>query len=832
MRSLLPLLLALGLAAQGPAPWRIRTLAGGTAAGDGGRAAEASIRYLQGVVADADGNVYFTDADDHRLRRIDPSGVVSTLAGAGFAGYSGDGGLARQALLNTPYGLCLSPLGDLIFADLGNARVRRISRDGRIDTIIGGGVRPLPIGTQALNPLEVKLIAPRNVLATRAGSIFVSEFGANSILEVRADGMIRTVATGVTAPTGLAVDADGSLLFLDSGRATLRRLRPDGRIDTLLAASPAMPLERPLGLAVRRDQSLLIADTRGDFLWQRDALGNVSNFPPGGRDVALDPLGNIFTAGGPWLRKLNLLGLTDILIGNAYSTYRGDGGPAANARLNLPQAAVADSKGNLYFSDTANHRVRRVSPDGVISTVAGFGEPAFRGDGGPAIEAGLNTPTYLAVDAYDNIYVSDTGNHRVRAFTPGGAIQTFAGNGRNEYSNDNIFATQASIAGPAGLAIDEAGNIYVAERNQNRVRRFAPGGRVVTVAGNALRGNSGDNYDALLSSLNSPGAVALDSQSNLYIADQGNNAIRVVTPSTGRIRTLLSDLKRPEGLAVSPNGTLYFSESQRHTVQQLSPSGERTVIAGRPADNGFNGDSFDATLATLNEPAGLALLPNGTLAIADRLNHRIRLAEASVEIVLPILQIHRVVHAATFQDSSLVPGLLMTLLTDQIAQPELAEITLDGIAAPISFANSTQVNFQVPYAIAGRTQASLEFRVGGALRFKSILKVIGAAPAFFEVPGSAGLVNPNTVRSGDVLALTATGEGLLREQDGINVPYLGCAVSIGGVDAEILYAGAPLGSPGPIQINLRVPNALRGVLPITLRIGSYTNPKSQFILVD
>lgn len=837
MRSIFALWFALNLVAQPPPPWRIRTFAGGTEAGDGGRASDASIRYLQGVATDDRGNLYFSDADDHRLRQIDSSGVITTLAGDGLPGFSGDGGPATRARLNTPYGLSISPLGDLIFADLGNARVRRISRSGQIDTIVGGGTRSLATLVQGVNPLEVKLIAPRNVLAAKSGSIYISEFGANRLLELRSDGTLRAIPihpTEISAPTGLALDAEGNLLFLDSGHAALRRLRQDGRTDIVVSSSTVMPLERPLGLALRRDQSIVIADSRGDYLWQRDAVGNITKFSPGGRDVAVDLLGNLITAGGTWLRRLNLSGLTEILIGNSYSTYRGDGGPALAARLNLPQGVAADSKGNVFFCDSGNHRVRRIAVDGTIATVAGFGEPSFRGDGGLATEAGLNTPTYLAIDAFDVVFVSDSANHRIRAFSPGGVIQTVAGTGRNEFSNDNLFATQASVAGPAGLAFDSSGNLYVAERNQNRIRRFAVGGRIATVAGNGLRGNSGDNQDALLASLNSPGAIAVDAQANIYIADQGNNAIRIVTQATGRIRTLLSDLKSPEGLAVSASGTLFFSEAQRHTVQQLSLSGDRSILAGRADENGFNGDAGIATAMALNEPSGLAMLPGGGLVIADRLNQRVRIAEAPAELIAPIVQAYKVVHAATFLETSIAPGLLLTLITDRIVQPELAEITLDSIAAPISYASPTQINFQVPYAIAGRTQVTLEFRVGGALRYRSTLKVVGAAPAFFEIPGGDGLVSATASHAGDIVTLSATGEGLLRELDGLNVPYLGCSVQIGGVEAELLYVGTALGSPGPIQINLRIPQGirLRGQVPIVLRIGAYTNPKAQVIAVE
>ncbi len=826
-------------------PWKMRTIAGGTDAGDGGRASDASIRFLQGVATDALGNVYVSDADDHRVRRVDRSGLITTLAGDGLPGFSGDAGPSSRSKVNTPYGLTVNAVGDLIFADLGNARVRKISRNGQIETIVGGGTREIPAAGQLIPPKEVRLIAPRNVLATASGTLFISDFGANRVLELRSDGSLTSLpltAMELNSPAGLALDAEGNILVADSGNARVRRIRRDGRVDILAAASKEMPLERPVGLARRSDGSLLIADTRGDFLWQLDAQGKSTILPPGGRDVAVDPFGNIVTAGSTWLRRVNPQGLIEILIGNNFATYRGDGGPALAARLNRPVGIAADSKGNLYFTDTGNHRVRCVRPDGSILTVAGSGEAGFRGDGGLATQASLNTPTYLAVDAFDNVYVSDTGNQRLRVFVPGGSIQTVAGTGRNEFSGDGGLAIQTSLAAPSGLALDREGNLYVAERGHNRVRRFAPGGRVATVAGSSIRGNSGDGQDALIARLNSPGAIAVDGQGTLYIADTGNQSIRIVEPVSGKIRTLLRDLLNPEGLTVAPNGTLFFSESQRHRVQQITLSGDVSIIAGRTGENGFNADAGDATALTLNEPAGLALMPDGNLVVADRLNNRLRRIEPPAEIVVSNLQSGRIVHAASFAEGPAAPGQLLSLLTGELSRPDQAEVTVDSMAAPISYAGKTQVNFQMPYAVAGRTRVSVELRVGGALIHRLPVDVVGAVPAFFESSGLIVAVRPDgtlnsdatPARSGDVLTLYGTGEGLLREAAGLQVPFLPTSLEVGGIPAEILYAGAAPAFSGLLQVNLRVPEGvrLRGRVPVTLKVGAFQNPKSQAIVLQ
>ncbi|MCX6612243.1 MAG: hypothetical protein NTW74_15495 [Acidobacteria bacterium] len=294
MRYCLLLSFAASLLAQ-PA-WKMRTIAGGTEAGDAGRASDASIRFLQGVATDSLGNVYISDADDHRVRRVDRSGLITTLAGDGLPGFSGDAGPGSRSRVNTPYGLTVTPTGDLIFADLGNARIRRISRNGQIETIVGGGTREIPAAGQFIPPKEVRLIAPRNVLASPSGSLFISDFGANRVLELRSDGSLTSLpltAVELNSPAGLALDAEGNILVADSGNARVRRIRRDGRVDILAAASKEMPLERPVGLARRSDGSLLIADTRGDFLWQLDVQGKSTILPPGGRDVAVDPFGSI-----------------------------------------------------------------------------------------------------------------------------------------------------------------------------------------------------------------------------------------------------------------------------------------------------------------------------------------------------------------------------------------------------------------------------------------------------------------------------------------------------------------------------------------------------------
>lgn len=842
-----------------PTPWRLSTLAGGTEAGDGGPAAQASLRFLQGLALDGQGNIFLADADDHRVRRIDPQGFIRSVAGDGLPGFLGDGEASPRARLNTPYGLAVTLPGDLYIADLGNARVRRVTPDGRIDTAAGGGTAPLPTMGQFLPARSVRLGAPRNVLAAPNGSVYISDFAANAILELRPDGLLTTLSNAPgdwNSPAGMALERSGNLLVADSGSARIRRLvlsdaRTLLRIETLYQSTPAMPLERPTALALQPNGTLLIADTRGDYLWRIDPQGSRSTIFPGGRDIALDSFGNIYTAHGSWLRRLNAANLIEILIGNTFASFRGDTGSATAARLNFPSGLARDSQGSFFFSDTNNHRIRRISPDGTISTVAGMGEQGFRGDGGLATQAFLNSPTHLAIDSFDNVYFSDAGNHRVRVFSPGGLIQSIAGTGRPEASSDGIPAQLASLHTPSGLAFDDKNNLYVAERGLHRVRRFSPSGIISTYAGNGLRGAFGDQGQALLASLNAPSGLALDETGNLYIADSGNSQIRIVDKASGRIRLLSNEFQGVEALAVRGD-FVFATDTRRHRIGVFkpglpgAPATPMEWIAGRSGENGFNAESGDATSLLLNDPAALFLNPDGSLLVADRLNHRIRLLTPPASLNFnqsnaPI----RLSHAATGQPGPLAPGLLFNLSSESILSTDFLEVTLDGFPARILSAQPANLNLQVPEAVAGRPHLSLELRQGGALLGSLLVNQQAANPAFFEVPNSPGEVLAQTengsfvsaiqpARPGDTLTFYGTGDGLRTLLDGLTVPLLPLQVEINGLRVPTLYAGAAPGIAGVFQINLRLPDSLRaaGRATIRLRSGAFSNPSSQTLWIQ
>ena len=292
------------------------------------------------------------------------------------------------------------------------------------------------------------------------------------------------------------------------------------------------------------------------------------------------------------------------VAGTGIAGFGGDGGPAKLAMLNQPEGVAVDASGNLYIADTDNNRIRKISPNGIITTVAGTGIAGFSGDGGPASQAQLNHPEGVAVDASGNLYIADTGNNRIRKISPDGIITTVAGNGIAGFSGDNGPASQAQLNQPEGVAVDASGNLYIADTDNDRIREVRTDGVIVTIAGDA--GFSGDGGPASQAQLNHPEGVAVDASGNLYIADTGNNRIRKISPN-GIITTVAGNgtpaiLNAPTGIAVSASGNLYIADTGNNRILVVDPSGRITTLVSA------NG---------LNQPAGIAVNPVGGLFISS-----------------------------------------------------------------------------------------------------------------------------------------------------------------------------------------------------------------------
>ena len=297
-----------------------------------------------------------------------------------------------------------------------------------------------------------------------------------------------------------------------------------------------------------------------------------------------------------------------------------------------------DNDGNLYIADTSNHRIRKVTTSGVISTVAGDGTAGFAGDGGPATAARLNNPIGMALDSSGNLYVGDTYNNRIRKVTASGVISTVAGDGMAGFAGDSGMATAARLNLPTGVALDDDGNLYVADNWNQRIRKVTASGVISTVAGDGTAGFAGDSGPATAAQLNYPNDVAVDGSGNLYIADTGNERIRKVD-AAGTITTVAGDgtegfagdggpataaqLNGPQGVAVDGTGNLYIGDRSNNRIRKVTASGTITTIAGTGAAD-FAGDGGPALQAQLNTLIGVALDRSGNLYVADTNNHRIR----------------------------------------------------------------------------------------------------------------------------------------------------------------------------------------------------------------
>ncbi len=438
--------LATVAAAQPAGEWTIETVAGGGdlgELGDGGPAVYADIRKPQGVALDAAGNLYITDSGNHLIRKVDAAGVISTIAGdgrreRGVGAFGGDGGAATAAQFNWPEGLALDAAGNLYIADAGNHRIRKVDAAGVISTIAGDGT--WWFGGDGGAATAAQLAWPQVMALDAAGNLYIADYYNHRIRKVDAAGVISTVAGG-----GTEEEFGG-----DGGAAT------------------AAQLNRPTGVALDAAGNLYIGDTRNHRIRKVDAAGVIST-----------------------------------VAGDGTEGFGGDGGAATAAQLAWPQGVALDAAGNLYIADYHNHRIRKVDAAGVISTVAGDGTWGFGGDGGAATAARLGEPEGVALDAAGNLYIADYYNHRIRKVDAAGVISTIAGDGTKgfvgafggfvgAFGGDGGAATAAQLNWPTDVALDAAGNLYIADSGNQRIRKVDAAGVISTIAGDGTEGFGGD----------------------------------------------------------------------------------------------------------------------------------------------------------------------------------------------------------------------------------------------------------------------------------------------------------------------------------------------------
>jgi uncharacterized protein (TIGR03437 family) len=751
-------------AAQLSLPYSVSTVAGGIFVGDGGPATSGSLLDAEGVCLDAAGNIYVADAGDNRVRMISAGGIITTLAGPGP--------------LSSPYGVAADGKGNVYVADLGNNRIQKIGPDGTATTVLS------------------QLASPRNVLVDSAGGIYFSEFAGQRVRRIGPDGSVTLVAgTGVAGsngdggaanlaqlsyPAGLAMDAAGNLYIGDSGNNKIRRIS-GGKISTVVAG----PLSTPTGVAVDAAGDLYVADAGNQRIRKLTPAGAVTTIPVAARDIALDGNGNLLAAGGAHVYRVLASGAVTTIAGDGGYLFRGDGGPATEARLNSPSGVALDANGNVWIADTGNARVRMVGAGGLINTIVG-------GAGQ------LTSPLEIAFDLNGNLLIADAAGFRVRELLASqNALVSAAGTGTPGMGGDGLPATASSLNIPNGVA-STGGATLIADTGNHRIQRILGSGLVSTVVGNGQAGFNGDGAGQGVQ-LQSPAGICVDSAGNLFIADTGNNRIRKQT-ADGTVTTVAGPggLNAPRGVAVDAAGNLWIADTGNHRVLVLPPGGAMTVVADQ-----------------LQSPVGLAISAgSGAVYVADAgssLVMQLSPGPASLtELPTPIT----VVNAATLLPGPVAPGSLISLFGAGLAG---AQVLFDGQAASLSMAQNTQINAEVPLTATG----GLLVEVGSTVLLNTTLTIAPSAPGIFTGPGGTGPVvaanqdgtvnsNLNAAVRGSIVTFYATGigQGLM-------------SIWMGGAAAEALFVGDAPGFVGVTQINAQVPVAIvAGTVPLLIQAGA------------
>ena len=517
--------------------------------------------------------------------------------------------------------------------------------------------------------------------------------------------------------------------------------------------------------------------------------------------------------------------------------YYGDGGPAPQAVLDFPFKVTVDSKGNFYLADYYTYVVREVSA-GIINTVAGDATPGFQGDGGPGVQAEISFVHGLTTDSKGNLYIADTSNFRVRMVAAStGIITTFAGNGTPGYSGDGGTAVNASLNSPAGLVADPAGNIYISDYGNATVRKVDTSGKITTVAGTGTWGYSGDGGPANKAALAHPVALAIDTAGNIYIADPGNLNVRKIT-TDGNIHTIISNLDI-ESIAVDAAGSIYYPNYLNSTIQKILSNGTQFTIAGN-GTIGFSGDGGPATAAQLNSPYGVAVDSSGNVYVADFANMAIRLLTPAVSTVTAVNAASGIGLAISPGEIVSLYGAALGPTAPAIQQPDKngnygtqlagTTVSFNGVNAPLTYVSASQINAIVPYEVANATMATIQVNYQGQNMASQTLPVVVTAPGIFTAnssgTGAASVINQdgsvntatNPAHPGNVIAFYLTGEGQTNPGgvDGKTtplppapppVPQQPVSVFLNGQQTQVPYAAeAPGLVAGIMQVNALIPS--------------------------
>jgi uncharacterized protein (TIGR03437 family) len=585
------------------------------------------------------------------------------------------------------------------------------------------------------------------------------------------------------------------------------------------------------------------------------------------------------------------------IVGTGTAGFAGDGGPAVSAQINDPCALALDGSGNLFIGDELNYRIRKVTADGNISTVAGTGTAGDSGTGGAATSAAIRVPCGMALDGSGNLIFADTTNHEIKRIATSGTITTIAGTGTGGYAGDLHPATQAQLNNPTGIAIDAGGNIYIADSGNHVIRILTTDGNIQTFAGTGKAGYFGDGGPAgATTQLSNPTGLVMDAAGNLYVADSGNGVIRKITPGGGLITTIAGNgfnsyggdgkpatqaaLDHPRAVSVDPAGNLYIADTLNSRIRVVTPDGIINTIAGT-GTLGSGGDGGPALQAQMFFPTAVRVNAAGNIYVADTQNSRVRLLTPGVAPgATPTIS--SIVSATEFGAfPEVAPGSWIEVHGANIASEARlwtaadfsgtnAPVSLDHVSVTIAGQNAfvyaispKQVSVQVPSNVGpgpqtltvttpGGTSNSLQVMIKATqpgLYAPATLVAGGSqytaefndASVTFVMPsGAVSGLSSRPAHAGEVIVLWGTGFGavspnisageVVQEYNSLMTPV---QFTVGGVPATTLYAGLAPDEIGLYQFNLVVPNVAPGsAVPVTFNQGGVAGAQTLYIAVE
>jgi sugar lactone lactonase YvrE len=655
----------------------ISTVAGNgttTYAGNGGAATNASLNP-EGVALDASGNLYIADNHNNRILKVGTNGIITSVAGNGSANYAGDGGAATNASLNVPANVALDIAGNLYIADNYNNRIRKVATNGIISTLAGNGTGGY--SGDGNTAAYATIYGPSGVAVDNAGNLFFADYNNSRIREVftwpaslssltfasittnnignysviissSGDSVTSSVAT-LNIPAYISVQPASQTVLL--GRSisfttmavgtlpltfqwTFNGTNLPGATNISYTVTNAALNDAGVYAVTVTNQYGSIASSNATLTVAYISQQPINQTGTNGGTIDFEVL---VSAAGPFTYQwqfngtnLPVSGIIMPVAGNGTSGFSGDGGPALSAALNTAYGTVVDNAGNLYIADKYNHRIRKVATNGIITTIAGKTGSGYSGDGVAATNSTLYYPSGVALDRSGNLFISDTSNNRIRKVNTNGIITTVAGKAGSGYSGDGGVATNALLYSPNSVAVDGVGNLFIADYSNNRIRKVNTNGIITTVAGMTGSGYSSDGGAATNALLYSPEGVALDASGDLYIADAYNNRVRKVD-TNGIITTVAGNgtnnfsgdggaatnatMRYPSGVAVDNAGNLFIADDINYRIRQVWANGIITTAAGNGTITYSDGGS--ATSAGLYYAQGVTVDSGGNLFIAD-----------------------------------------------------------------------------------------------------------------------------------------------------------------------------------------------------------------------